>query len=69
MAADVKDPRFYAAIFGNDDRAAPDLTAEELHQARQYIVHGKGNSPVRQSWAKPPLSSQDSTLLSVKPGC
>src|ERR671938_428632 len=42
IAADVKDPRFYAAIFGNDDRAATDLTAEELHQARQYMVHGKG---------------------------
>ena len=69
ITADVKDSRFYAAIFGNDDRATPDMTAEELHQARQYIVYGKGSSPVRQSWAKPPLPSQDSTLLSGKPGC
>src|SRR5689334_17465669 len=34
ITADVKDPRFYAAIFANDGNAAPDLTTEELHQAR-----------------------------------
>ena len=32
ITADVKDPRFYAAMFGNDDSAAPDMTTEELHQ-------------------------------------
>src|ERR1051326_3435455 len=69
ITADVKDPKFYAALFGNDDRAAPDMTEAELHQARQYIVHRKGSSPVRQSWDTPTLPSQDSTLLSVKPGC
>ena len=39
ITADVKDPKFYVAIFGDDDSAAPDLTTEELHQAR---VHHPG---------------------------
>jgi tRNA(Leu) C34 or U34 (ribose-2'-O)-methylase TrmL len=36
ITADVKDPKFYAAIFGEDDSAAPDMTTEEQHQAAVY---------------------------------
>ena len=50
ITADVKDPKFYAAIFGNDDSAAPDMTAEELHQARRYIIQGEGTAPARWWW-------------------
>jgi len=47
ISADAKDNNFYAAIFGNDDDAIPDMTADELEQARQYIVRGEGTMPVR----------------------
>src|SRR5207248_11243095 len=55
ITADVKDPKFHAAIFGNDDSAVSDMTADELRQARRYIVHGEGSAPVRWWWAKPPV--------------
>jgi hypothetical protein len=60
ITADVKDPKFYTAIFGNDDSAAPDMTAEELHQARRYIIQGEGTAPVRGRWAGPPFPAQRS---------
>src|SRR5438309_10333312 len=44
---DVKDPEFYAAIFGHDDNAVSDMTTEELQQARGYIIHGEGAVPIR----------------------
>ena len=47
IIADVKDPKFHAAVFGNDNRAVPDMTADELRQARRYIVSGEGTAPVR----------------------
>jgi hypothetical protein len=47
ISADVKDENFYAAIFGNDDDAIPDMTPDELEQARQYIIRGEGVLPVR----------------------
>ena len=47
ISADAKDENFYAAIFGNDDDAIPDMTADELEQARQYIIRGEGVMPVR----------------------
>jgi len=47
IAGDAKDGKFHAAIFGNDDGAIPDMTAEELAQARRYILHGQGGVPVR----------------------
>ena len=47
ISADAKDENFHAAIFGNDDDAMPDMTADELEQARQYILHGDGAMPVR----------------------
>ena len=47
ISADAKDKNFYAAIFGTDDDAIPDMTADELEQARQYIVRGAGTMPVR----------------------
>jgi hypothetical protein len=47
ITADVKDPKFYTAIFENDDSAAPDLTTEELHRARRYIIQGEGTAPPR----------------------
>ena len=53
IAADVKDPKFYTAIFGNEDGAAPDLTTEELHQARTYIIQGEGTAPSRGHETKP----------------
>ena len=47
IAGDAKDSKFHAAIFGNDDGAIPDMTADELAQARRYILHGLGGVPVR----------------------
>jgi hypothetical protein len=47
IIADVKDPEFYAAIFGHDDNAVSDMTTEELQQARGYIIHGEGAVPIR----------------------
>ena len=47
IGADAKDENFYAAIFGNDNDAIPDMTADELGQARQYIIRGEGEMPVR----------------------
>ena len=55
ITADVKDPKFYVAIFGDDDSAAPDLTTDELHQARRYIIQGEGTAPSRRDEAKPEL--------------
>jgi hypothetical protein len=46
IIADAKDENFYAAIFGNDDDAIPDMSADELEQARQYIIRGEGVMPV-----------------------
>jgi hypothetical protein len=60
ITADVKDPKFYAAIFENDGGAAPDMTTEELHQARRYIIQGEGTAPVRWWWASPPVPAQRS---------
>jgi hypothetical protein len=48
ISADGKDSRFHAAIFRNDDAAVPEMTADELKQARRYIIEGRGNLPVRQ---------------------
>ena len=47
ISADAKDNNFYAAIFGNDDDAIPDMTADKLEQAREYIIRGEGVMPVR----------------------
>ena len=47
IAGDAKDKEFHAAIFGNDDGAIPDMTADEVKQARRYIIHGAGAVPVR----------------------
>lgn len=58
ITADVKDPKFHAAIFGNDDSAGTDMTPEELHQARRYVIHCEGTAPVRWWWGKPPLPMQ-----------
>ena len=45
ISADVKDPKFHIAIFGNDDSSASDMTAQELQQARRYIIQGNGEAP------------------------
>jgi hypothetical protein len=47
IAADDRDNEFYAAIFGDDDGAMPDMTLEERDQARQFILHGEGAVPAR----------------------
>jgi len=47
IIADVKDPEFYAAIFGHDENAMSDMTTEDLQQARGYIIHGEGAVPIR----------------------
>jgi hypothetical protein len=47
ISADAKDENFYAAIFDNDNDAIPDMTADELEQAREYIIRGEGVMPVR----------------------
>ena len=60
ITADAGDPEYYAAIFGNDDAAVPDLTAEELRQLRQYIIRRKGGVPV-------PSRSEPKTDLVTRP--
>ena len=45
ITADVKDPRFFAAIFESDDSAAPDMMPDELKQARRYVIQGEGTVP------------------------
>ena len=55
ITADAGDPEYYAAIFGNDDAAVPELTAEELRQLRHYIKRRKGGVPVRSPEPKPDL--------------
>ena len=47
ITADTGDPEYYAAIFLNDDRAVPDLTAQELRQLRHYIIRRRGGVPIR----------------------
>jgi hypothetical protein len=47
IAADDKDKEFYAAIFDGDDGAIPDMTPDDLEQARHYIIQGEGVVPVR----------------------
>jgi hypothetical protein len=56
ITADAGDPEYYAAIFLNDDRAVPDLTAQELQQLRQYIIRRKGGVPIRNRWGKADLT-------------
>ena len=45
ITADVKDPKFFAAILENDDSAMPDMTPDELKQARRYVIYGEGTVP------------------------
>ena len=47
IAGDDKDRDFCAAIFDGDDGAIPDMTPDELEQARHYIIQGEGAVPVR----------------------
>jgi tRNA A37 threonylcarbamoyladenosine modification protein TsaB len=47
IMADTKDDQFYNAIFHEDDDAVPDLTADELAQARRYVIRGEGTIPTR----------------------
>jgi len=47
ISADARDENFYAAIFGNDDDAIPDMAPDDLEQAREYIIRGEGEMPVR----------------------
>ena len=54
ITADVQDPKFHIAIFGNDDSAVADMTPNELQEARRYIVQGEAEAPVRW-WGKPPV--------------
>jgi hypothetical protein len=58
ITANFGDPEYYAAIFGNDDRAVPDLTAQELRQLREYIIRRKGGVPVRSPEPKPEVATR-----------
>ena len=58
ISADVKDPEFHNAIFGNNDSSVSDMSGQELQQARRYIIQGKGEAPVRWWWAEPPFPSR-----------
>ena len=58
ISADVKDPEFHNAIFGNDESSMSDMTLQELQQARRYIIQGEGEAPVCWWWAKPPFPSR-----------
>jgi hypothetical protein len=55
ITADVKDPKFHAVIFGNDNSAVTDIFLDELQVARHYIIRGEGEAPVRWWWGKPPV--------------
>jgi hypothetical protein len=57
ITADVKDPKFHTAIFGNDDHALADMKPEELQDARRYIIHGEGTAPVRRPQAQPSFAA------------
>ena len=65
IAGDAKDGKFHAAIFGNDDAAVPDLTAEELRQLRQYIIRRKGGLPVRSPEPKADLVTRPQRRASL----
>ena len=65
ISADVKDPKFHIAIFGNDDSSVSDMAAQELQQARQYIIQGEGEAPVRWWWGKPPFPTQRTYLATA----
>ena len=67
--ADVKDPKFHAAIFGNDNGAVLDMTADELQRVRRYIVSGEGTPPVRLWRTKPPPLKPDFLLFDVRQHC
>jgi len=66
IRADAKDENFHAAIFGNDDDAIPDMTADELEQARQYILRGEGVMPVRK-WPMPRKSTPTRSSVVTHP--
>lgn len=55
ITADVQDPNFHTAIFGNNDSAVTEMAPDELQEARRYIVQGEGEAPVRWWWGKPPV--------------
>jgi hypothetical protein len=63
ISADVKDPEFHSAIFGNYDSSVSDMTGQELQQARRYIIQGEGEAPVRWWWAKPPFPGHKTRLV------
>src|SRR5438128_9992589 len=42
ITADVKDPKFCAALFESDDSAVRHMTPDESEQARRYVVHDEG---------------------------
>lgn len=63
ISADVKDPKFHIAIFGNDDSSVSDMSAQEMQQARRYIIQGEGEAPVCWSWAKPPFPTERTCLV------
>jgi hypothetical protein len=65
ITADAGDPEYHAAIFGNDDAAVPDLTAEELRQLRQYIIRRKGRLPVRSPEPKADLVTRPQRRASL----
>jgi hypothetical protein len=63
ISADAKDPKFFAAIFRDDDSAVPDMTAEELNQARRYIIYAEGTAPIRWWWGSRPFPRRNYTSL------
>jgi hypothetical protein len=63
ISADAKDPKFFAAIFRDDDSAVPDMTAEELNQARRHIIYAEGTAPIRWWWGTSPLPGQKLRLV------
>jgi hypothetical protein len=66
ISADAKDENFYAAIFGNDGDAISDMTADELEQARHFIIRGDGVMPVRK-WHMPRKSTRTPSSVVTHP--
>lgn len=46
IGADAGDQAFHAAIFYNDRRAVPEISAKDLRRLRRYIIHRKGVLPI-----------------------
>ena len=58
---DSLDPNFYAAIFLENDKAAPRIAVDDLRRLRRYVIDGEGAVPMgRPPGDEPPTPSRSS---------